>query len=253
MTSRLPGMARLALLALLALGPAFLVSCSPAPAPAPDAQPTGSAASEQVDCAVARCVALTFDDGPSQYTGRLLDELKAAEAPATFFLVGKNIAKYPDAVKRMAAEGHQLGSHTWDHAHLTTLTREQIQHELGWTSEAVEKASGHEPTVFRPPYGNHGAVYDRLVPYPLVLWDVDTLDWKHHDPEKTVRIAMDEVHPGSIILMHDIHESSVKALPDLVEKLKAEGYTPVTVDQLFNGQLENSTAYASAPAPGATK
>ena len=80
-----------------------------------------------------------------------------------------------------------------------------------------------------------------------------SLDWKHHDPKKTVRIAMDEVQPGSIILMHDIHESSIKAVPDLVKKLKAAGYTPVTVDQLFNGQLENSKAYASAPAPGSAK
>lgn len=251
MISRLPGVARRSLLLPLSL--ACLVSCSPVSAPAPDAQPTASATSEQVDCTVARCVALTFDDGPGQYTGRLLDELEAADAPATFFLVGKNIAKYPETVKRMDAEGHQLGSHTWDHADLTSLTREQIEHELGWTSDAVEKAAGKKPTVFRPPYGSHGAVYDRLVPYPLVLWDVDTLDWKHHDPKKTVRIAMDEVQPGSIILMHDIHESSVKAVPDLAKKLKAAGYTPVTVDQLFNGQLENSKAYASAPAPGSAK
>lgn len=200
-----------------------------------------------------KCVALTFDDGPGEYTGRLLDELQEAGTPATFFLVGQNIAKYPKVVKRMAEAGHQLGSHTWDHADITTLTREKIEHELNWTSAAIEKAAGSKPSVFRPPYGAHGAVYDRLVPYPLVLWDVDTLDWKHHDPKKTVSTAMEEVRPGSIILMHDIHESSIKAVPELVSKLKAEGYTPVTVDQLFDGDLENSVAYSAAPRPAAAK
>ncbi|MGX1750741.1 polysaccharide deacetylase family protein [Glutamicibacter protophormiae] len=218
---------------LLSLG--LLTGCasSPATPETSSAPPEESAA--PVDCAVAKCVALTFDDGPGEFTDRLLDELQEAKAPATFFMVGKNVGKYPDTVKRMVAEGHELGNHTWDHADITTLTKEKIEHEVQWTDEAIEKAAGQTPDVLRPPYGSHGAVYDRLIPYPLVLWDVDTLDWKHHDPVKTVKIALDEVKPGSIILMHDIHESSVEAVPDLVAKLTAQGYTLVTVDQLFAG------------------
>lgn len=223
--------------AALLLGVSLLSGCSAGGNdPSPDTQ---AAATEQApnapDCSVEKCVALTFDDGPGKFTDKLLDELSEAKAPATFFMVGQNIAKYPDTVKRMVAEGHELGSHTWDHSDITTLTKEKIEHEVQWTDEALEKASGQKATALRPPYGSHGAVYDRLIPYPLMLWDVDTLDWKHHDPVKTVDIAMKEVKPGSVILMHDIHESSVQAVPNLVSKLTDAGYRLVTIEQLFAG------------------
>jgi peptidoglycan/xylan/chitin deacetylase (PgdA/CDA1 family) len=98
----------------------------------------------------------------------------------------------------------------------------------------------------RPPYGAHNTQVDALIDAPLVLWDVDTLDWKHRDPAKVASIAMQEVRDGSIILMHDIHESTVKAVPELVKQLKRQGYTPVTVDELFDGQdFNSSTAYTS--------
>ena len=237
---------------LLSLG--LLTGCASGPAPSETASAPPEESAAPVDCTVAKCVALTFDDGPGEFTDRLLDELKEADAPATFFMVGKNVGRYPDTVKRMVAEGHELGSHTWDHADITTLTKEKIEHEVQWTDEAIEKASGQKPDVLRPPYGSHGVVYDRLIPYPLVLWDVDTLDWKHHDPVKTVKIAMEEVKPGSIILMHDIHESSVQAVPDLVGKLKEQGYTLVTVDQLFAGtDFVPGAAYERGAHPAAAQ
>ena len=235
---------RLFLLPLAALLPLGLAGCGGGadPEPAAATQPS----KPPVDCAVDKCVALTFDDGPGQFTGRLLDELSEAEAHATFFVLGENVKKYPDEAKRIVDEGHQIGSHSWDHKDITTLTAEGIEHEVDWTDQAVQDAAGVTPGVFRPPYGAHGVVYDRLIAKPLVLWDVDTLDWKHHDPVKTVDIAMDEVHNGSIVLMHDIHESSVQAVPDLVQALRKAGYELVTVDKLFDGQqFENSTAYAS--------
>lgn len=228
-----------------ALSLTALVSCASPTENGSATQSSEAPASQQIDCSTEKCVALTFDDGPGEFTNQLLDELQETNTPATFFLVGKNIAKYPDTLKRMVEGGHQIGSHTWDHADITTLTKEKIEHEVAWTDQAIEEASGEKPSVFRPPYGNHGAVYDRLIPYPLVLWDVDTLDWKHHDPQQTVSIAMDEVRPGSVILMHDIHASSVKAVPELVTKLKDAGYTPVTVEQLFPEGMENSVAYTA--------
>lgn len=241
--------------AAVLLGVSLLTGCSDAgSSPGPDSP---DAAAEQTssgpDCTVEKCVALTFDDGPGKFTDKLLDELAEAKAPATFFMVGQNIAKYPDTVKRMVAEGHELGSHTWDHADITTLTKEKIEHEVQWTDEALEKASGHKATVLRPPYGSHGAVYDRLIPYPLMLWDVDTLDWKHHDPVKTVDIAMKEVKPGSVILMHDIHESSVQAVPDLVSKLTDAGYRLATIEQLFAGtEFLPGKAYTVGPHPSSS-
>lgn len=145
----------------------------------------------------------------------------------------------------MARDGHQIGSHTFDHRDITTLTREEIEHEVLWTAEAVEKAAGVTPDVFRPPYGANSVVYNRIIPLPLVLWDVDTLDWVHHDARKTVEIAMEEVKPGSVILMHDIHESSVQAVPQLVEQLRVAGYTLVTIEQLFaHSEFEPSKVYS---------
>jgi peptidoglycan/xylan/chitin deacetylase (PgdA/CDA1 family) len=228
-------------LSALLLGILLLAGCASQPS---EPQPEPVATPPAVDCATTKCVALTFDDGPGEYTNRLLDELSAQHAPATFFVLGKNVKKYPKTLQRMVAEGHQIGSHTFDHKDITKLTAEGIQHEVQWTDEAVEEAAGVRPQILRPPYGSHGAVYDRLIPYPLVLWDVDTLDWKHHDPQKTVKIALEEAKPGSIILMHDIHESSVKAVPQLVGKLHDAGYTLVTVDQLFAGtDFKASKAY----------
>ncbi|WP_404288774.1 polysaccharide deacetylase family protein [Glutamicibacter arilaitensis] len=228
-------------LSALAIGVALLAGCAAQPA----AQQTPvEPRAETVDCAVTKCAALTFDDGPGEFTDRLLDELGEQQTPATFFVLGKNVEKYPQTLKRMVDEGHQIGSHTYDHKDLTTLTAEGIEHEVQWTADAIEEAAGVRPNILRPPFGSHGAVYDRLIPYPLVLWDVDTLDWQHHDPKKTVKIAMEEVGAGSIILLHDIHESSVKAVPQLVSELQQEGYTLVTVDQLFAGtEFKASKAY----------
>lgn len=227
---------------LVVLSTLILASCGASTAQ--QESPGAETAPTAVDCSMEKCVALTFDDGPGQFTDRLLDELKSEQAVATFFVLGKNVGKYPQSLERMVAEGHQIGSHTYDHKDITKLTAEGIEHEVQWTEDAIFEAAGVKPEILRPPYGAHGVVYDRLIPYPLVLWDVDTLDWKHHDPVKTVSIALDEVQSGSIILMHDIHESSVQAVPDLVAKLRAEGYTLVTIDQLFAGsEFESSKTY----------
>ncbi|MFJ2620001.1 polysaccharide deacetylase family protein [Glutamicibacter sp. NPDC087344] len=199
----------------------------------------------EVHCDQAKCVALTFDDGPGRYTETLLDSLAAADVPATFYLLGQNAGKYPHALRRMVLEGHQLGSHTQDHASLTTLSRSQITHEIDEAASIIKDVSGVYPGTVRPPYGAHNAEVDSLIDAPLVLWDVDTLDWQHRDSAKVASIAMSQVRDGSIILMHDIHQSTVKAVPELIKQLKAKGYTPVTVDELFDGQeFNSSTAYS---------
>ncbi|TAP25191.1 polysaccharide deacetylase [Arthrobacter sp. S41] len=236
-------------LTLLALVCSVSACTSPPDAPAPP-QASEQYQRQPVDCAVDKCVALTFDDGPGRSTNSLLDELDKSDTPATFFLIGRQVQKYPKTVQRMANAGHQLGNHTWDHSDLTTLSDKQIKQKVAWTSTAIEKITGDKPSVFRPPMGRHNPAIDKLIPLPLVLWDINTRDGRHHDPQQTMSIAMDNVQPGSIILMHDVHATTVKAVPELISRLKAQGYTPVTVDQLLDGKLQNSVAYSFAPHAG---
>ena len=198
-----------------------------------------------VDCNKEKCVALTFDDGPGRYTERLLNQLKEANVPATFYLLGQNAPIYPKTVQRMVREGHQLGNHTLSHKSLTTLSKTQVSHEVQDSAKKIKKVAGTVPDTMRPPYGARNKDVDSRIDVPLVLWDVDTLDWQHRDPKKTVKIAMNEVSDGSIILMHDIHESSVKAVPNLIKKLKKKGYKLVTVNELFaDKKFEGSKTYA---------
>jgi len=197
-----------------------------------------------VDCNKEKCVALTFDDGPGRYTERLLNQLKEANVPATFYLLGQNAPIYPKTVQRMVREGHQLGNHTLSHKSLTTLSKTQVSHEVQDSAKKIKKVAGTAPDTMRPPYGARNKDVDSRIDVPLVLWDVDTLDWQHRDPKQTVKIAMNEVSDGSIILMHDIHESSVKAVPNLIKKLKKKGYKLVTVNELFaDKKFEGSKTY----------
>lgn len=216
----------------------------PVPAPAP--HPTAGAVPEPepdrapVDCAVERCVALTFDDGPGPYTARLLDELAARSVPATFFVVGRQVAARPDLVAREHAEGHAVGDHTWDHRDLTTLAPDQIADEVDRTAQAVQDATGTSPTLVRPPYG---AVDDDVLSVleargeTAVLWDVDTEDWRNRDAAETTRRALAGAHPGAIVLLHDVHPTTVDAVPGIVDQLRAQGYTLVTVPELLGGRL----------------
>jgi peptidoglycan/xylan/chitin deacetylase (PgdA/CDA1 family) len=222
-----------------------------APAPTPAAQPTtpavtippvsaaapaAPAAPIAPDCAVAQCVALTFDDGPGTYTGALLDALAAKGAPATFFLVGRNIAKYPEVVAREVAEGHAVGNHTWDHAWLTKISPEDVGAELDETSAAIQAAAGVSTTLVRPPYGASDEASLAVLASrgdAAICWSVDTEDWKNRDAAVTTQRALEGAAPGAIILMHDIHESTLAAIPGIIDGLRAAGYTLVTVPQLL--------------------
>lgn len=211
-------------------------TATPDPTPTPAEPPAAAPAAAGPNCAVDRCVALTFDDGPGPYTATLLDELAARGAPATFFLVGRNVAKYPELVAREAAQGNALGNHTWDHAWLTKLSADDVAAELDQTSAAIQAAAGLTPTLVRPPYG----AYDDQALEVLaargdaaICWSVDTEDWKNRDAGVTTQRALEAAAPGSIILMHDIHPSTVEAVPGIIDGLRAAGYTLVTVPQLL--------------------
>ncbi|GED09064.1 polysaccharide deacetylase family protein [Cellulosimicrobium cellulans] len=188
-----------------------------------------------VDCTVDRCVALTFDDGPGADTERLLRTLAEKHVTATFFLVGTNVEKRPDVVRDTAAAGHLLANHTWDHPQLTTLDDDEVRTELERTQEAITTASGETPTFLRPPYGD---VDDRVrsvatrTGLQVILWNLDTLDWKTKDAAETRRRTVEGARPGSVVLMHDIHATTVDAVPGIIDDLRAQGYVLVTVDLL---------------------
>ncbi len=213
--------------------------------PASHAQKPRSAAP---DCRKVKCVALTFDDGPGTYTESLLKLLDEHNAKATFFLIGKNVERHPGIVRDEVAAGHEIGNHTFSHQDLTKLSPAAGQRELRKTQEAIKQASGTTPTLVRPPYGAITKGLKKSLEVPVALWSVDTLDWKTRDTRKTIQAA-EKVAPGSIVLMHDIHKSTLEAMPKILTDLGARGYHFVTVSQLV-GDPEPGIAYGTGRHPG---
>mgnify|MGYP001181278251 CR=1 FL=1 len=185
------------------------------------------------DCRVNQCVALTFDDGPGPYTAQLLNYLAEYDAKATFYLVGSRVARNVSIVARMAAEGHEIGNHSWNHADLTRLSAQSIRTQISETNESVMFATSNEvyPATFRPPYGAYNQRVITNTGYQPVMWDVDTLDWLYRDPERIVRSAL-TAQAGDIILLHDIHRSTVQSVPEILRQLSARGFVFVTVSEL---------------------
>lgn len=184
-------------------------------------------------------IAITFDDGPDPVlTPRLLDLLKQRGIHATFFLVGKNAAAFPDVVRRIVEEGHEVGNHSWSHPLLTQLGQESVDSQLRRTHDAIVKACGTAPLLYRPPYGavrlSQRTRIEKTFGYPAILWDVDPQDWQH---PRSAQKVYDRIHsqtrPGSIILCHDIHETTVAAMPATLDDLTARGFRFATVTQLI--------------------
>ena len=175
---------------------------------------------------------LTFDDGPSSFTNRLLDCLEKNNAKATFFMTGTEIASFPDEVKRMKKLGCELGNHTYDHTELTTLSFDEISSEVDKVNEQLINLTGEGASVVRPPYGSVNDTVKSAINLPLILWSIDTLDWKTLNAESTVEEVMNNVTDGSVILMHDIFSTSVDAAEILIPQLIEKGYQLVTVHEL---------------------
>ncbi|NKZ03874.1 polysaccharide deacetylase family protein [Actinomadura latina] len=191
----------------------------------------------KIDCDRVKCVALTFDDGPGPYTAGLLDTLRKDGVRATFFMLGENVGGHRDVVRRMALEGHELADHSWSHPELTSLSSAEVRSQIQRTQKVIKEASGGvEPTLMRPPYGATNKRVGHAVGMPLILWSVDTLDWRYHNVARDVRVGTKEAKSGGIILFHDIHKTSVESIPKVVAGLKKRGFTLVTVSELFQGR-----------------
>jgi peptidoglycan/xylan/chitin deacetylase (PgdA/CDA1 family) len=184
-------------------------------------------------------LALTFDDGPHvTNTPRLLKILEERNVKATFYVVGRNVREYPALLRRMVAEGHEIGNHSWDHPPLSSLGPDKIRLQLHKTHDAVLKAAGYQMRTMRPPYGATNLRVRQIClqdfGYPAIIWSVDPLDWKQPGAEEVERLIIQGAHPGAIILVHDIHAATVDAMPKAIDELLARGYHFVTVSQLLN-------------------
>ncbi|GAB7110923.1 polysaccharide deacetylase family protein [Streptomyces phaeofaciens JCM 4814] len=190
-----------------------------------------------VDCRRAKCVALSFDGGPSPTTPELLDILEQNGLHATFFVQGKgHIAKYPDILRRISAEGHEIGNHTWNHQRLTDLDEADARQELARTQNAIKKITGNTPVLMRPPEGRTDRGVARIcrdLGLAQILWSVTAKDYETTDSALITERVLDQTHRDGIILLHDLHKGTVPAVPGIIKALEQRGYTLVTVSQLL--------------------
>lgn len=192
-----------------------------------------------------KVIALTFDDGPGPYTAHLLDVLDQYGAKATFFLIGSKVSSQANVVRSIHARGHQLGNHSWSHPELPKLPVDQIAGEIDRTNDAIKQATGVTPAILRPPYGAvNGVVLEqlRLRGMSSILWSVDTRDWADRNSDIVCSRAVAGARPGAVILMHDIHQTSVGAVPCILSALKQQGYSFVTVQGLI-GNMAAGVGY----------
>ncbi|WP_344452378.1 polysaccharide deacetylase family protein [Actinocorallia aurantiaca] len=206
--------------------------------PDPDARRGLSPEFTRVNCAVAKCVALTFDDGPMEESDKLLQILARYRAKATFFVVGRMVEENPEILHREVADGHEIANHTWSHADLTSLSPEGLRAEIEKTQAVIKQHAGYDATLMRPPYGATNArVASAAKEFGLaeIMWAVDPLDWQNRDTALVERRVLAQTRPGDIVLLHDIHSSSVDAVPGILAALAERGYKFVTVSGLLAG------------------
>ncbi|GAW94124.1 polysaccharide deacetylase family protein [Calderihabitans maritimus] len=207
-------------------------------------------------------VALTFDDGPDpRYTPAILDILQEKKVPATFFLVGKHVERYPQIARRIVDEGHEIGNHTYSHANLLGASSFKIRREIEAAEKAIKKATGRRPAYFRPPRGLYSRTLRDILSeknYALVLWSVSSQDWSGVSAQDIERNVLARVKPGAIILMHDSGDlisswggdrtNTVKALPGIIDGLRAQGYRFVSLSELL--ELSNKPVPVKSGAGG---
>lgn len=195
-----------------------------------------------------KLVALTFDDGPSKYTTQILDCLEANGAKATFFVVGTNVNANPSILSRANDLGMEIGNHTMNHKNLKTLSADGIRSELNSASAAISNIIGKKPSVIRPPYGNYNSTVSSVADGPLILWSIDTLDWKTKNADSTVNSVLNNVKDGSVVLMHDLYSQSAQAAVRIIPELISRGYKLVTISELAAAKgvsFQNGKAYSS--------
>ncbi|AWL40553.1 polysaccharide deacetylase family protein [Streptomyces halstedii] len=220
----------------LSLGGCSMETTAPGSARA-DAASDAKGAFGSVDCRKAKCIALTFDAGPGEDTPHLLDVLKEKKVPATFFLLGKNhVLKHPDTVRRIEAEGHEVANHTWSHEILTDKKPDEIRAELEKTQDAIAEITGKKPRLMRPPQGRTDDTVSEIskeLGLSQILWSTTAKDYSTNDSALIRKRTLDQADRDGIILLHDIYKGTVPAVPGIIDALRKDGYTFVTVPQLM--------------------
>ena len=194
-------------------------------------------------------IALTFDDGPNYNTNKVLDILEENNVPATFFVLGNRIKGNENILKRMVSSKMEIGNHTFNHLLLTKYKEDKVKSEINDTSNLIFEVTGKYPTLLRPSYGSCNKIIKSVADTPIIIWDIDTLDWKYHNSRKISSRVINKVKDGDIVLMHDIYSATANALEIIIPSLKSKGYTFVTVSDLFyykNIPLEKGKVYGFA-------
>lgn len=194
-----------------------------------------------------KMVALTYDDGPSIYTPRVLKTLKENNAVATFFVVGNRVPTYSDTVKKAHDMGCEIGNHTYEHKNLTRVSEAEVKRQITKTNRNVKKVTGQAPVIVRPTGGATNANVKQWVGMPSIIWSIDTLDWKTRNADSTKRAVLDHVKDGDIVLMHDLYSATATASETIIPELVKRGYQLVTVSELAEcrGGMKETGAYYS--------
>lgn len=196
--------------------------------------------------ATEKLVAITYDDGPSNHTDRLLDCLEANGAKATFFVVGTQVEEFPETLQREESLGMEIGSHTYDHTYLKKADAETIQTVMSKNEEVLTSLLGHGTTLMRPTGGGISDTVRENVSQPMIIWDLDTRDWDTRDTDSIVNEVLNNVQDGSVVLLHDLYESTVAASEIFIPELISRGFRMVTVSELAELRgvsLESGKAY----------
>ena len=178
-------------------------------------------------------VAFTFDDGPSYNTIKIVNTLVKYDSKATFFLVGNQIEKYTKTMDVLVKNGMDIGNHTYSHKELTKLCDKEILKEIDLTNEVIYNKTGIKPMFLRPSYGAMNKRIKKLSTMPIIIWNIDTLDWKYHNSNKIKDKILKYVSDGDIILMHDTYVATLNAVEMVIPELKKQGYKIVSVSELF--------------------
>ena len=180
-----------------------------------------------------RLIALTFDDGPNYNTNKVLDVLAKYNVKATFFVLGSKVMNNKKILKREYDSGMEIGNHTFNHLLLTKYKENVIKDEIDNTSSVIFEVTGRYPKLLRPSYGAYNNTIKKIGDMPIIIWDIDTLDWKYHNSKRIASRVINKVKDGDIILMHDIYSATANSLNIIIPELQNRGYTFVTIPELF--------------------
>jgi peptidoglycan-N-acetylglucosamine deacetylase len=201
-------------------------------------------------------IALTFDDGPHpKFTVKVLDVLRERKVKATFFVLGSQVKRYPKILRQIADEGHEIGNHSFSHKFFTAISNDLISREIADTQNEIKSVLGYAPVLFRPPYGafrqdTKTVFHEQNL--KIILWSVDTKDWRVRNRDKIIHSVTNNTRSGSIILCHDIHKATLDALPEILDRLMSEGYQFQTVTELCGPAIATATVSTQPLPPAVT-